>query len=1012
MLRFSSKEKDRDRERDKEKRREREKDRDRHHKSSSAVAAGRPPKKSSTGASSGRKTSSPVNATTDRLGKENRMASRSTSDLEDSKRSQPGLSRLRDDEHDQNSSTTSLTGPRRSSVPYPTFSKAHSKESVAKEPQTAAARTPKQVDVFTPDPTDLGSGKSAWHDGDIGRKEEEDLDVTQRANGAELGNKSDQPDSRTSGAVPPSPPLTAVSQPAAPEGPKAKRRIKKESSKTGKSSPLGEHVNGSRTSSGKHRSRTSKRPVLDGKNRRSSKEGSPISPKERTASPAPTSPHAALAEETTVQATPLSAPPPLPFVPAGESNLEGDGSAIDSEATSRARGPQPNFADLEPPTFTPGGRDAVASPINRQAPTPWRSSRNILFPHAPNDQHEVGKPPSTIGFDTQAQNSAFGIGSPQPPPPPPPPPMMPMVVPRVDYLLYNGGLPRNVPKTLLGGQPAAVSNSQTYQQTYGSPRTPAVPSLGEVERIFAPYHSLLDQYETVLSKNGSMAVATGYRSVARRLLDRLEAVFARDISSERCTCVMCQNRTPAEVADERSLGWGDILEWVSGRREIPAWPAFDFSRLGDPRWQTSERAGGGLGILHGQQDLDPPVDIDVPEEFREHYIRQSKKTKAAVDNWLSSQPANPSSPPQEVDDETLTFAILTHLEQHERPIFTALLTSSPISPSSPPSRAPTPLASRPRPELLNKTGTALQRLYRLAKTPRSPESAIFLLRHPELHPLLSTLAAVTAPEWEVLTSGRFDGFLWSGAEEHAEKSQQSSPGVAGPNGVSRGPTPLNRGPSIGPGPGPQSRTTTPFSMPGTNNVSRSATPFSMGGTFSPVSRGTTPGPPVGHDEETEIAILAEVEREIYLGMEALEDAFEGLHRKAEGVRRALRERGAGLSMVGQSRRSLSSGGVEVVTGTPAMGSSAWGAAGGWGAGWESEDELTRSGSRATNGIGDDCGSEVWPDDSASNISSSRVRRPKRRNERRTPAPVEEEDEGGVSTEDGEDLDREERTRRY
>ena len=47
----------------------------------------------------------------------------------------------------------------------------------------------------------------------------------------------------------------------------------------------------------------------------------------------------------------------------------------------------------------------------------------------------------------------------------------------------------------------------------------------------------------------------------------------------------------------------------------------------------------------------------------------------------------------------------------------------------------------------------------------------------------------------------------------------------------------------------------------------------------PVSRGPTPSSqlrhPVSNDEETEIAILAEVEREIYQGMEILEDAFEG-----------------------------------------------------------------------------------------------------------------------------------------
>ena len=48
-------------------------------------------------------------------------------------------------------------------------------------------------------------------------------------------------------------------------------------------------------------------------------------------------------------------------------------------------------------------------------------------------------------------------------------------------------------------------------------------------------------------------------------------------------------------------------------------------------------------------------------------------------------------------------------------------------------------------------------------------------------------------------------------------------------------------------------------------------------------------------------------------------------------------------------------------------------------------------------------SELMPDDSASNVSSGWKRRPKRRMERRTPAPVEEEDEevdeaGGVESE--------------
>jgi hypothetical protein len=124
------------------------------------------------------------------------------------------------------------------------------------------------------------------------------------------------------------------------------------------------------------------------------------------------------------------------------------------------------------------------------------------------------------------------------------------------------------------------------------------------------------------------------------------------------------------------------------------------------------------------------------------------------------------------------------------------------------------------------------------------------------------------------------------------------------------------------------------------------------------------------DEETEIAVLAEIEREIYLGMEALEDGFEALHTKAEVVRRALRERGAGLSIASQTRQG--SRDLDARLGTPALGRYMW----------ESETD---------DGF-DDGMSELAPDDSASIVSRSRHRRPKRRTERRTPALVEEDEE--------------------
>lgn len=150
----------------------------------------------------------------------------------------------------------------------------------------------------------------------------------------------------------------------------------------------------------------------------------------------------------------------------------------------------------------------------------------------------------------------------------------------------------------------------------------------------------------------------------------------------------------------------------------------------------------------------------------------------------------------------------------------------------------------------------------------------------------------------------------------------------------------------------------------------------------PQTRGPTPGPcgaPVQMDEDTEVAVLAEVEREIYAGMDALEDAFEALHAKAEQVREALRARNAGLSMAAARRRGTYGDQYDpiAVSGTPSMGigQAIW-------AGYGDEEQDWN----------DDAKSEIRPDDSASNISFNRRRRRHWDKERRTPAPVEEEDE--------------------
>ncbi|KAJ5331223.1 hypothetical protein N7476_001006 [Penicillium atrosanguineum] len=577
-----------------------------------------------------------------------------------------------------------------------------------------------------------------------------------------------------------------------------------------------------------------------------------------------------------------------------------------SNVTVRDAGAQsPNGSDatsIAPNQHTAPGK-SVTPPTKPPSRTQNRSSASHR--HTPSDDSiDCGR--------HMPSGPSYGA-----PPPPPPPPQVPVSIPRVDYLLQHGGLENKVPRTLLVGP----SPSDPFAQSATHPQLAAA-------KVFDPFNRLLDDYNKVMSKSGSLAVATGYRSVARRLLDRLEAVFARDISSEPCHCLMCDH----EDLEERPEGvsWGEVLELVSGRRELPMWPPFM--------------------MAHSSIDSDMPggehipmqkLDIDVPEEYREHFMRQSRKTKVAVDKWLSEQNVSLTSAPEEVDDETLTFAMLTHLEHHQRSLFCALLG---INSSTPVPRSDDE-KPRPKPSSLVFCSLAIQRLYRLQSLPRDPETAMFMLNNPELHHVLATLAAISDDEWEILISGRFDGFLRSGAEDAMPSFNPRSSG---------------------------SRSNTPFS---TGGISRGPTPNYTDGSFrsasQPNGNPSSPasfGGPIALDEETEIAALAEIERDIFLSMEAMEDAFEALHLKAEVVRRALRERGAGLSVANQSRRGSY---VEARLGTPFSQHE-----------WESgmEDDF----------LDDD--RSLAPDDSASNISSNRRRRPKRRTERRTPAPVEEEDE--------------------
>ncbi|KAL6871288.1 hypothetical protein J3F83DRAFT_760651 [Trichoderma novae-zelandiae] len=764
----------------------------------------------------------------------------------------------------------------RISLPYPSFDKAHSKEAVvSREDLAAPSSQSKHSNPLTPEPTDVGGGSG-------------------RGGGAAAG---DERRSKASGDLHRSRSKKASRPPTPPETDVSAARRRAEDLERGSRSTL------SRSASRAAEEKSSKL------SRRSS----------------------------TSAATLVRSPTNKIHDKLRSSVLSRSSSSASRHTTKRSSSTRSARKSKPEPLHV----DSSPSSVQDSSPkTPTQAHQ--FSPRLYVDSKRSRTPASGIDGDDYASTIASGTATPAmkapthapppiPPPPPPPPPAVDVLeVPRVDYLLQNGGLPQPVTRHFLSVLPRLNGTLRSSNN-----------ALSGAESLFTPFVKLLDQYQTVLSKQGSVAVATGHRSVARRLLDRLENVFSRDLPPHGCSCIICERSNQPH----RGLNWGDVLEWVSGRIELPSWPPFDLADIGTKAAEVS-------GEIPPRPDSPIQLDPDIAEEFREHYLRQSKKVRSAVDRWLSSTGETPVPPPQEVDDETLSFAILTNLDPADRPFFNALLAGS--KELRPATRAPTPL-NRPRNDFIVKTGLSLQRLYRLQQVPRDAESATYLIKNPHTHDLLVTLSNINNQEWEILTSGRFDGFLWSGADGEEFGGVES-----------RGPTPF-RGPSA-----MGSRTTTPFSP-----YSRGATPASFISLTSTGVGGSRP--PVSNDEEMEMAAIAEIEREIYQGMEALEDAFEKLHHQAETVRTALRQRGAGLMQNLQNRRRID------VLSIPGSGNSQK-------SGYE---RPAWAGSDAENASDDDWQMEeydLYPDDSASNISSSRHRRPKRRVERRTPAPIEEEEE--------------------
>ena len=840
---------DRDRDRDRDRERDRDKDKDREHRHRSSKSSRS--KGSADAGEGGSHVSSPR-----RHRKRDKERDRDRDGDDHSSLRAKSMSDIagRDDP-----SSNPVAG-KRVSLPYPSFSKAHSKEAVMSRDDLSPQRRPHPL---TPEPTDGG---------DEERKRSKSTDTDRKGSTSKKSSR------------PPTPPDTEVAD---------KRRS---------SEPSKEHKDDDEKPLSRSASRNDDRSRVS-----------------RSASSS--------------QATYVKSPKHK-----SHDKLRASESRVSSSSSRQSGKRSGSIRSVK------RGKDGHSSPSSAQDSSPKTPTQHAQFPtpYFTDDKADIDRPESS---NIPSKTATPASVAPAPPPPPPPPPAMDIHdIPRVDYLLQNGGLLNPVPRNFLSVLPI-------HNGARGSN-----PPLTGPDTLFAPFFNLLDQYNNVLNKQGSLAVATGHRSVARRLLDRLENVFSRDLPPHGCVCIMCDKSNDVH----RGLNWGDVLEWVSGRIELPQWPPFDLAEIGSKAAEISAE--------EPQRPSSPiKMDPDIAEEFREHYLRQSKKVRSAVDKWLNTTAETPVPPPQEVDDETLAFAILTNLDDEDRPYFNALLSGA--RELRPATRAPTPM-HRQRNDFIIKTGLALQRLYRLQQAPRDAESVTYLIKNPQTHDLLVSLSNINNSEWEILTSGRFDGFLWSGADSDG---QILSPGLE-----SRGQTPAsgyfgNRGsPGSRSASAMGSRNVTPF-----NPYSRGTTPASFVSGMSSTLQGSGSRQAVSNDEEMEMASIAEIEREIYTGMESLEDAFERLHHKAEIVRTALRQRGAGLMQSLQNRRRIDV--LPTQAPTPNFGQPAWGAAGSE-AEEPSEDEWNL----------DDI--DIMPDDSASNISSSRHRRPKRRTERRTPAPIEEDDE--------------------
>ncbi|RPB01954.1 hypothetical protein L873DRAFT_1674799 [Choiromyces venosus 120613-1] len=290
----------------------------------------------------------------------------------------------------------------------------------------------------------------------------------------------------------------------------------------------------------------------------------------------------------------------------------------------------------------------------------------------------------------------------------------------IDYLIPYGALDGPV-----------SDNFHPYQDPHSLTHSPKTEL--PVADVFGNLNYLLDSYLSILSNGGSMAVGTGYRSVARKLLQQVGGVFNREVGVE-------------------GIDWSDILEYIRGDDQKPCLCVLPVKGLIQRNIDTAT-------ILSGAEPSE--VGLQAPQQTKELAesvvagVREKSGT-GKVQEWLEEvekvlrrqqPPPSPttSTVPEEIEheyeDEVVTQiieGILPNPAQIE--VFRSYLADQ---------------------AYLASTKVALTRLYpqHPAVSITRPIVALYLLLHVELHPMLTAIGGLSDAEMELINSGRFDGFL-------------------------------------------------------------------------------------------------------------------------------------------------------------------------------------------------------------------------------------------------------------